>query len=63
MVSRVSVGWAGLCKIVEIMAASSNNGCGRVLGLLCMGRYRAGSNLVVLFDFFSFFSLLNFSKC
>ena len=42
--------WEGLgCvgfvyKIVEIMAASSNNGGGRVVGLLCMGRNRAGSN-------------------
>ena len=50
-------------KIVEIKAASSNNGCGRVLGLLCMGRNRAGSNLAVHFDFFLFFSLSNFSKC
>ena len=68
MVSRVSVGGAGLCrfdyKIVEITAASSNIVCGRVLGLLCMGRYRAGSNLAVHFDFFPFLSLSNyFSKC
>ena len=62
--------WEGLgCvgfvyKIVEITAASSsNNGCGRVLRLLCMGQYRAGSNLAVHFDFFLFFSLSNFSKC
>ena len=59
MVSRVSVGEAELCrfvyKIVEIAAASSNNGCGQVLGLLCMGRNRAGSNLAVHFDFFCFF--------
>ena len=47
-------------EIVEIMAASSNNGGGRVVGLLCMGRNRAGSNLAVHFDFFS---LSNFSKC
>ena len=53
--------WEGLgCvgfvyKIVEIMAASSNNGGGRVLGLLCMGRNGAGSNLVEHFDFFPFF--------
>ena len=39
-------------KIVEIMAASSNNGGGRVVGLLCMGWNRAGSNLAVHFDFF-----------
>ena len=50
--------WEGLgCvgfayKIVEITAASSNNGGGRVLGLLCMGRNRAGSNLAVHFVFF-----------
>ena len=69
--SRLPV-WEGLAmgcvgfiyKIVEITAASSNNGCGRVLGLLCMGRNRAGSNLAVHFDFFFiFFSLSNFSKC
>ena len=67
MVSRVAgLVWEGLgCvgfvyKIVEIMAASSNNGGGRVVGLLCMGRNRAGSNLAVHFDFFS---LSNFSKC
>ena len=60
--------WEGLdCvgfvyKTGRIMAASSNNGGGRVLGLLCMGRNRAGSNLAVQFDFFSFFFLLNFSK-
>ena len=53
--------WEGLgCvgfvyKIVEITAASSNNGGGRVVGLLSMGRNRAGSNLAVLFDFFLFF--------
>ena len=28
---------------------------GRVVGLLCMGRNGAGSNLAVHFDFFSFF--------
>ena len=50
--------WEGLgCvgfvyKIVEITTASSNNGGGRVVGLLCMGRNRAGSNLAVHFDFF-----------
>ena len=49
--------WEGLgCvgfvyKIVEITTASSNDG-GRVVGLLCMGRNRAGSNLAVHFDFF-----------
>ena len=49
--------WEGLgCvgfvyKIVEI---SSNNGGGRVLGLLCMGRNRAGSNLAVHFDYFPY---------
>ena len=53
--------WEGLgCvgfvyKIVEITAGSSNNGGGRVLGLLCMGRNRADSNLAVHFDFFLFF--------
>ena len=53
--------WEGLdCvgfdyKTVEITAASSNIVCGRVPGLLCMGRYRAGSNLAVHFDFFLFF--------
>ena len=50
------MGGAALCrvfyKIVEITAASSNNGDGRVVGLLCMGRNRAGSNLAVHFDFF-----------
>ena len=50
-------------KIVEITTASSNDVCGRVLGLLCMGRYRAGLNLAVHFDFFLFFSLSNFFKC
>ena len=40
-------------KIVGITAATSNNGGGRVVGLLCMGRNRAGSNLAVHFDFFS----------
>ena len=57
--------WEGLLvyKIVEITTASSNDVCGQVLGLLCMGRYRAGSNLAVHFDFFLFFSLSNFSKC
>ena len=51
-------------KIVEITAASSNNGGGRVLGLLCMGRNRAGSgsNLAVHFDFFLFFPCRIFSK-
>ena len=39
-------------KIVEIIAASSDNGGGPVLGLLCMGRNRAGSNLAVHFDSF-----------
>ena len=35
-----------------------------VVGLLYTGRNRAGSNLAVHFDFFSFFfSLSNFSKC
>ena len=54
--------WEGLgyigfiYKIVEITAASSNNGGGRVLGLLCMGRNRAaGSNVAVHFNFFLFF--------
>ena len=68
-------GWAGLVweglgcvgfvyKIVEITAAGSNSGGGRVVGLfICMGRNRMGSNLAVHFDFFLFFSLSNFSKC
>ena len=47
-------------EIVEITAASSNNGGDQVLGLLCMGRNRAGSYLALHFDFFS---LSNFSKC
>ena len=38
--------------IVEITAASSNNGGGRVVRFLCMGLNRAGSNLAVRFDFF-----------
>ena len=48
--------WEGLdyvgivYKIVEIIAASSDNGCGPVLGLLCMGWNRAGSILAVHFD-------------
>ena len=42
-------------KIVEITAASSNNGGGRVVGLSCMGRNRAGSNLAVHFKIFLFF--------
>ena len=59
--------WEGLgCvgfvyKIVEITTASSNNSGGRVVGLLCMGQNRAGSNLAVHFDFFFFLSI--FSKC
>ena len=61
--------WEGLgfvrfvYKIIEITAASSNNGGGRVLGLLCMQRNRAGSNLAAHFDFLIFFSLSNFCKC
>ena len=45
-------------KIVEITAASSDNGGGRVLGLMCVERNGANSNLAVHFDFFC--SLLNF---
>ena len=58
--------WEGLrCvgfvyKIVEITAASSDDGGGRVLGLLCVGQNRVGSNLDVHFDIFS---TSNFSKC
>ena len=58
--------WEGLgCvgfvyKIVEITATSNNTGGGRVLELLCMGRNRAGSNLAVHFDFFSFFPPVEF---
>ena len=54
----VGLVWEGLgCvgfvyRIVEITAGSSNNGGGRVLGLLYMGRNRVGSNLAVRFDFF-----------
>ena len=61
--------WEGLgcvgfaSKIVEITTASSNNGGGRVVGLLCMGRNRVDSNLAIHFDLFLFFSLSNFSKC
>ena len=51
--------WEGLgCvgfvyKIVETTATSSNNGGGQVVGLFCMGRNRAGSNLAAVhFDFF-----------
>ena len=53
--------WEGLgCigfvyKIIEITTASSNDSGGRVVGFLCMGRNRAGSNLAVHFDFFFFF--------
>ena len=56
--------WEGLgsvgfvYKVVEITAASSNNGGGRVVGLLYMGRHRADSNLAV-----HFFPLANFSNC
>ena len=61
--------WEGLgCvgfvyKIVEITAASSNNGGGRVLEFLCMGRNRAGFESCCALRLFSFFSLSNFSKC
>ena len=50
--------WEGLgCvgfayKIVEIIVVSSDNGGGRVLGLLCVKQNGAGSNLAVHFDFF-----------
>ena len=50
--------WEGLgCvgfvyKIVEIMAVNSDNGGGRVLGLLCVERNGVGSNLAVHFDLF-----------
>ena len=64
MVSRVSVGGLGcvgfVYKIVEITAASSNSIGGRVLGLLCMGQNRAGSNLAVHFDCFLFFFPVEF---
>ena len=60
------MGGAGLCihvgfiyKIVEITTASSDNGGGRVLGLLCMGRNRVGSNLTV---HLKLFFLSKFSK-
>ena len=61
--------WEGLgcvgfvCKVVEITVVSSNNNGGGVLELSCMGQNGAGSNIAVHFDFFSFFSLSNFSKC
>ena len=56
------VGFSIKILIVEITAAGSNNGGGRVVGLLCMGRNRAGSNLAVHFDFFSFFFPIEFFK-
>ena len=60
-------GWEGLghvgfvYKIVEITAVRSDNGGGRVLGLLCVEWNVAGSNLAAHFDFFysvEFFSVL-----
>ena len=39
-------------KIVEIVAASSDSGGGQVLGLLCVERHGAGSNLAVHLNFF-----------
>ena len=53
--------WEGLgCvgfvyEIVEITAASSNNGGGRVLGLLCMGQNRVGFESCRTLRLFSFF--------
>ena len=50
--------WEGLCcvgfvyKIIEIMAANSDNSGGRVVGLLCVERNRAGSDLAVHLNFF-----------
>ena len=38
--------------VVEITTAGSDNGCVRVLGLLCVERHGVGSNLAVRFDFF-----------
>ena len=38
--------------IIEIMAASSDNGGGRLLGLMCAEWNGVGSNLAVHFDFF-----------
>ena len=38
--------------VCEIAAASSDNGGGRVLGLMCMEGIGAGSNLAMHFDFF-----------
>ena len=38
--------------VVEITAINSDNGGGRVLGLLCVEWNRAGSNLAIHFHFF-----------
>ena len=47
------VGFVYKSLIVEIMAAASDNGGGRVLGLLRVERHGAGSNLAVYVHFFS----------
>ena len=61
MVSRVSMGGLGgqglgcewfMYKIVEISAASGNNGGGRVLGFMCVEQNGTSSNLAVYFDVF-----------
>ena len=47
------VGFVYKNLIVEITAASSGSGGGRVLGFLCVERNGVGSNLAVHFDLFS----------
>ena len=57
MISRVSVGGAGLRMVsglvFKITAASSSNGGGRVLGLLYMEWNGMDSNVTVYLDFLS----------
>ena len=56
MVSRVSVGGAGLCiGLFKITAASSDNSGGQVLGLLCVEQYMEqfkSCYIRIHFDFF-----------
>ena len=60
----VGLGCVGFVyKIVEITAASSDNGGGRVVGLLCMRRNRAGSNLAVHLEKFDREKKEKKSKC
>ena len=49
-------------KIVEITAASSDNGGGRALGLLCVEVNGACSNLAIVVHFEFFFPCRFFSK-